>query len=245
MIRLIVLFLFAVPLVMQAQHVFVRGGLSMNKYTTPFPGEKWNPGFTGGIGVEWPVSATLSLQTELNWIQKGFKWKVHEEYSIDGQDEWLVQRRQLEVSYLEIPVLVSYRLPVGKIKASVFGGAYVAYGLSGEFTRDSKSYNALLDEVSTSHSDWDLEFGEWPNKGNDETEGYEVIQNRTDVGMQLGARVEVFRKLMIDVRYSLGFVDMYDHRYDSWVSQDRWHGSKNQTLQFSVAYPIFSFGGAE
>lgn len=151
---------------------------------------KFNFGFTLGAGVNFPLgSGPISLQPELNFIQKGSK-------AAEKNSEFeLTQKTKL--SYLEIPILV--KASFGETtKFHINAGPSIGLGLGGKSKGEFKS------AFGTESLDSDIKFGD----GNDED--YTYIENRTDFGLQFGGGVVIANKVMIDIRYGLGLSSLVD-----------------------------------
>lgn len=86
-------------------------------------------GFHAGVLVDIPLSSHLSVQPSLLYMMKG---------SGESTDK-LSDFDDLSLSYVELPLTVFYRIPVGTNSLRVGLGGYAAYGLSGRSTSAGQS----------------------------------------------------------------------------------------------------------
>jgi len=138
--------------------------------------QKFNVGFTLGLGFNLPVGAgPLSIQPELNFIQKGSKSEFGDITS------------KLKLSYIEVPVLV--KATFGTATKFYFNaGPSLGIGMGGKFKQTQGSNSAEAD----------VKFGD----GDDDEVMY--VEKKTDFGLQFGGGVLIADKIMIDIRYGLG-----------------------------------------
>ena len=176
-------------------------------------------GFTAGIGYEFSLLGILSLQPEINFIQKGQKL---EETSYPDAIEYKIAQ-EYKYSYLEIPVLAKVKFG-GLTKFYLAAGPSFAIGLGGKYKIKS-TFGGVADPNLNYTSD--IKFKDEP-KDYDGQDAY--IENKTDIGLQVGGGVILFNRVMIDIRYGLGFTDLNDDA-----------DSKNRTVQFSVGVPLKLF----
>ena len=65
--------------------------------------------------------------------------------------------------------------------------------------------------------------------------GLNYIPHRIDVGVQVGAGVELFGKVIVDIRYGLGLTELYGDEEHLNIDVDN---VKNRVLQLSVGVPL-------
>ena len=145
-----------VYLLSEAQTFYPRIGLtaSVNSYRstrTPFPATpsydmKPRVGFTLGVGYGLKLSEVISVQAELNFIQKSFESNYSGSISIhygDGEVSEFSGKGsdQYAISYLEMPLLVRAR--VFHDNLFVLGGFSIGMGLGGshKYTYDRTYYS--------------------------------------------------------------------------------------------------------
>lgn len=78
-------------------------------------------GFHGGIFMEKPLNEYLSIQPEVNFIQKGGSESDNDEL-VDFSDE------DVTLSYIDVPLLLKINIPLdGGISPFITAGGYVGY----------------------------------------------------------------------------------------------------------------------
>ena len=166
---------------------------------------------------------TFSVGTYISyfflWDQLGIQPEVH--YSIKGfdiveQDRGQEISSQYRISYIEVPVLISYKFPLkGHIKPGLVFGPYFGFAQK-------------VEEIQTA-------FGS--------TEKRELDDNlkKTDVGLVFGGNVR-YRlgpvNVLLSVRYNLGLVNIskniMDVAYD--FGEDDWIKNRALTVSLGVAF---------
>lgn len=171
-------------------------------------------GFVVGIAAEIPLGGEmLALQPELLWNQKGFSYKYEE----PGYKE----DYNYTFNYLELPLLV-------KVKTGVFyalAGPSIGYGIIGR-------YNGTYSENGSEIDDADFVY--FGGEASDYDEDEEYVDNALDIGLQIGAGVNV-SPFVFELRYGFGLTDLYDKRpgFTDVKSQHR-------SLQFTMGLPLGS-----
>ncbi len=143
----------------------VTAGLNMSKLGGD--GGNTDAKLGGQIGgfAEYHLPANLALVTELRYIQKG------------GKEDDL----EFELSYIELPVNLAYRLKLGEERnVSFFGGAYVAYKIDEKFSWDDLSVS-----------------------------GIDVTKD-LDYGVNVGVGYQYNKNLSVRLQYSMGLADVSD-----------------------------------
>jgi hypothetical protein len=165
----------------------------------------------GGIFLSIDIiGGQVGLQPEINYIVKGF--------DVKEMDQGEEISSKYKISYIEIPVLIYYKAPLkGKIIPGVFVGPYVGFAQK-------------VMEVQTA-------FGE--------TEKRDVGDNLKgqDFGLLFGGNVR-YRvgsfKLMLDVRYSIGFnniaQDIMDIAYE--FREDDTIKNRSLVVSLGVAFKL-------
>ena len=141
-------------------------------------------GFTAGVGFNMPVGdGGFSVQTELNYIQKGSEAEYVAERSHD----------KLTLGYLEIPLLAKITFGDFPSEFYVNFGPSFGFGLGGKYKKEGGLYPESQK----------VKFGE----GDDPDKYY--VENGLDVGVQLGMGLIILERVMVDVRYGLGVTNIY------------------------------------
>jgi hypothetical protein len=79
-----------------------------------------------GISVEYDLANNFYLQSGTTYSMKGLKSK--------GKTEYINASVELKQYLIQLPFLLTYKLPIGKTKGSIgfSAGAYAAYGIGGK-----------------------------------------------------------------------------------------------------------------
>lgn len=144
---------------------------------------------TIGVPVQMMFGEHFGLQMELNFIQKGFRFK---DESTSPTASFSFDIKQV-INWLELPVLAKARFgsDVG-FGGGLFFGPSIGYGLSGKGTTTSTS---TINGVSSTTSESDnLNFKD------DE-------HSRVDLALNLGGEVN-YGGIFLDVRYQIGLTNM-------------------------------------
>lgn len=175
--------------------------------------EQFKAGFLVGAGYQLALG-NFAIQPELLFVQKGSTVKnslVDPPFSIS-------ETLKITLNYLELPVMFKYMFGPENLRISLNAGPSLSVGLNGKGT-----YEGTLDLGNGPNNDsynFKVKFEEEP-------EGYEgndlFIKNKTDIGLQLGGGLVIASKIMVDLRYGVGFSD--------WGNEVT---TKNRALQLSV-----------
>jgi hypothetical protein len=134
-------------------------------------------GFKAGVSLDYALSQDLYLMTGLNYSLQGSK--IGE---VDGKSV------KLDLSYLQLPVHIGYKLNVAEGAKLVFhGGPYVGYAVDGKWKYAGESLNAFGDIAK---------------------EGIAKLK-RFDAGLGIGAGVE-FGQFGVDLGWDFGLTKIND-----------------------------------
>ncbi|MBL7859267.1 MAG: PorT family protein [Cyclobacteriaceae bacterium] len=228
----------AVSVCAQPITIIPRIGATSSTISTQYDEDiKAKTGFTLGVGVNYLVNQTFSVQAELNFIQKGYL-----EESSSSRSDFLdnfeqtpyttteTSKGKQTLNYFEIPVLAKVIFG-NKTKFFLNAGPSIGIGLGGKYTSESKSTIVYSysdgDETESYSSDikGNIKFGTMPD-GADENDWY--IDNRIDFGLQFGGGALIADRIMIEARYGLGLSNLYNSDYEV----------KNRVFQVTVGIPI-------
>lgn len=163
---------------------FKAGINSSNVVGDDADGFKSRTGIVGGLFVRFNIPGKFSVQTELLYSRKGAKRTELDESSIQFN-------RVLKVDYLEIPLLVRYKLAGrGPVSSNVFAGPAFAFAKSSETVKE-------------------VEVSGWPLAG--ARNNYN--ETSSDVGLVLGGSIDVAVMsvgITIDIRYTAGLSSMWE-----------------------------------
>jgi opacity protein-like surface antigen len=138
-------------------------------------------GFLFGAAAELGIAGPMYAEVELLYIQKGEDLK--------GQDQLGNPAEQIfTANYLEIPILVKAKFPLGPVSPYAFVGPNIGILLSAnsEFTSGGQTQDTDIKDNMTS------------------------IDFALDFGAGVGFNVMPMMSLVFDVRYSLGLSDIVD-----------------------------------
>jgi len=122
-------------------------------------------GFVGGVFLAFNLGKMITIEPEILYTMKGGTVEdTAGEYS-----------EKVSGDYLEIPLLIKVKLPLGSIRPVIFAGPAVGFKLKEKY---------------------ELNGEELPLE--------EKILKNNDYGAIFGAGLDIGRHFMIDVRYSLG-----------------------------------------
>ncbi len=170
----------------------VKGGLNLSNIKLSESGISITPnnlaGFHVGVIADIPVAANLYVQPGLFLTQKGFKYSVSENINVLDDDYNISIDLTAKPLYVELPVLLSYRLPVSNgLSVALEAGPYVAYGIGGnEEVKASASGESITESVKF-----------FDDSGT----------NRFDAGAQFGLGLYVGR-FMFGAAYQMGLVNI-------------------------------------
>jgi len=165
-------------------------------------------GFEYGLFLRWAIHEKIGIQNEILITQKGYK-KSFDKKLFD----------QLTTQYLEIPLMLSYKLPIKK-SFYINIGPYYARWLSGK-------YASRIDEESRIIKE-DYQFKSYYN-----VDGFK--DNRDEFGMVIGIAYPIRQNtLFVDIRFCTGFSGI-----SKWQEEPPGHKKKtNQQVEASLVWSI-------
>lgn len=140
----------------------------------------FRPGFQGGLEIDLNLFRSLSLNTGAYYVQRGYKT----EYS----DYRGSKETTDNVAYIEVPVLVSYRVKLSD--ASEFQlnvGPYFGFGISGK-QKTTSTFAGLQDYEIDSFDEYDG-------------------MKKSDIGLHIGAAV-VYSDICFGIFYERGLTNV-------------------------------------
>ncbi|MDD2387270.1 MAG: porin family protein [Bacteroidales bacterium] len=156
-------------------------------------------GYQLGLAAEFEIMSFVYVGASVSFFEKGTK-------TVNT-----FSKTKLKLGYLDIPIYIGYKVPLGNI--SVFGnvGPYSSLALVGKYSYHSEYGGYEIDE------DHPVEFG---NESG--------LIKRFDTGVVFGGGVE-FMQWQLKANYALGFVDLAPADYVS---------AKNSVLNITCTYFI-------
>ncbi|NLR78828.1 outer membrane beta-barrel protein [Chitinophaga eiseniae] len=148
-----------------------------------------------GVYFNVPLFKNGYLTPGLDYIVKGARW----DYTISHPAEVFTSgTSRMKLRYLELPVNMVYKVPIGIGKFTIGAGPYAAYCLSGKY--DLSVYTNGKEVQSSSHS---LDFKASPN-----IFGTDMNLQRWDAGLNFTAGLEFNCFLTLKATYGYGMVDI-------------------------------------
>jgi hypothetical protein len=173
----------------QERQVGVKAGIAVSSLEQPgSEGYDVRTGLAGGAFAVIPIHKRTAIQAEVLLIEKGGTRGLIDPAIIQGDVS-----EKLQFQYLDLPILLRVTGP-GAGNASLHG--FVGPTLS---VRTSAKYQTALSGTGT--------FGFEYNIGEE--------AKRFDVGLSVGAGADIGRRLVIDARYTHGFMDVLDEDNES------------------------------
>lgn len=147
-------------------------------------------GFTAGVSLDYAFNPNVYLLTGLDFSMKGFKVS---DITVQGVSESITGDLKLNLSYIQLPIHIGYKLDVAENTKVVFhAGPYLAYGVNGKWKAEAggekESANAFT---------------------NDAIENDVPKLKRFDFGLGLGVGAE-FGKIGVNLGYDFGLVNVVD-----------------------------------
>lgn len=215
----------------------IRGGLNISNAGGDFKNylkdnelgdKKSRVGFNLGVIYDYGFSEHFYLQPGLYFTTKGAKAK----YSYSEKEEdysWSEETKyKINLSYLEIPILASYRIALGdNVKWHINAGPYIAFGIGGKFKIEDKYSGTEDGETSSENSKYDFpafgtsdkdEDGDYKSPDFDyddngqailDTKGVKGGLKKFDFGLSLGTGFSI-KKFYVGVKYDLGLTNIAD-----------------------------------
>lgn len=192
--------LFANSLTAQKQ-IGIRTGANWNniKASIPFVNigkkldvvEKFNIGFVYATNI----TDKFGIQTEVNYLKKGFAVTGDlGEVDLLGVTVPLETRTEVQISYIDVPILAKYKFGENALKGYVTLGPYLGYASKGQL----KAYSASGDEVELASTNFDFALVKYARF---EVGGVAGLGATFDIGVG-----EVFA----DARYNFGLTKLFD-----------------------------------
>ena len=196
--------------------VGLEGGVLVNKITlkesSAAPGFSTTMastiGYRAGVLADLGLGDHIAVQPGIFYCARGGKLKA--DFGIFGTSQ-----SDVTVNYLEVPVLVLYKLQVGPGRVFVGLGPSVSMALSGK-THATSSFSSIFGQVDTTIK---MEFG------SDTSE-----MKRLDLAAIFNAGYELDMGLFVRVGYYLGLANLSNN---SSTADDK---MKNRAFQITLGY---------
>ena len=150
-----------------------------------------------GIGLETPLTHDLLFMPALEIAQKGAKWE-----DTDGTPDsryYFHSEQDVRLTYLQIPLLLAYRIPLGTVNTTFKVGPHIAYALSGNLKEK------YVDGSTSGTDNYDL--------FNLADEDENMKSNRFDVGITIGVGFE-YHRAELGIELEQGLTNMFKSNID-------------------------------
>ena len=160
--------------------------------------------FEIGCFFNYEVSPSFSIQPELKYTRKGVNVTGLGTFedSYDGDDlaaEYDVLVDKIELTYIEVPVLLKFKLPAkGNFRPSIFAGPAMAFNI-GQSREMDVEYTVFVDG--------------YPVDGFIRGEPEITNLKSTDMGLVFGGEIRIpygSINLSLDARYTMGMTDVFE-----------------------------------
>jgi len=192
--------------------------------------KKFFPQWHAGVAADIPLLGRFYLQPQLLVSVKGSHTEgKDQDSSVSFVSEWSAKGR---LTYLELPVNVLYKQPLGQGKLIVGAGPYIAYGLGGKVRTSGRYQNGETFNVGT-----EVRFEH--KKQYTFGEPFQYSYHKPfDAGLNFIAGYELSNGLCFQVSYSLGLTNITpsDAMLDDGTTEITWGDVKNRYLALSVGY---------
>jgi Outer membrane protein beta-barrel domain len=227
LIYLIVTCFFVNASMAQESAVFIKGGFNLANVSVKNDGSvdeaKALPSFHVGLQGDLPVIKNLlSIQPGLFFTGKGAKTEFGSTTSAN------YYRATSNPLYIEVPVNVVAKLPLGDKASKFFVGAgpYVAMGVAGKNKAEGKIFNvAFSREQNIKFSNDD------PTTSGEEGAGFNIIR-RFDYGLNGTIGFEG-KSAIFSVNYGLGLAKL-----QSGTNNNEDNNNKHRVLSFTVGFRL-------
>lgn len=189
----------------------VKAGMNLSNVSGDFEDSKVKVGFNVGVTLDYALVNDFYLLTGLDFTTKGSK--VGEDGGTD---------LKLNLSYLQLPVHVGYKFPIGNDSRILFhAGPYVAFGVDGKWKAKQGSSEISVGAFS------------------DDAEDAGMKMKRFDFGLGFGLGAE-FGRINAGINCDFGLINIADFGIfdlDDWGQFDGSDVSvKNMNVAISVGY---------
>lgn len=198
--------------------VGIEGGLNLAKMSSSGSDGSQSTsnltGFHAGVVLDYDFG-TISLQPGLFYSVKGGKFDATQSMSVGSETYTSTAHAQVSLNYLELPVNVVYKVPVGEGTHFFIGaGPYVGYGLSGKVKYNGSSSGG--GSSATESGEQNISFGS-------NTDQYKAL----DFGANFTGGFRFGNGLQLGVSYGLGL---------SNISNESGSSTKNNVFRASVGF---------
>lgn len=199
-IILIAIFAFSVTFTSNAQKLGfgVEAGGNLSNIYTEIPTAKstsdFKLGYQAGFFANYSITENLFIKAHLLFFTKGSYNKDESTLlGVTTSSTW-----ETSPMYINLPVVVGFGFDLGGIKPYVNAGVYLAYGVGGKQTLETKVGN-IENTYST-----DFFISNTDNNMKEYFDSHDAF----DFGARLGAGIVFSDKYIIELNYDLGLIDI-------------------------------------
>ena len=182
---------------LSAQNFGVKVGYNMSTYTLNFdvPDEsKPGMGYNLGLFGEIPINDMIGLRADAAINQLG------SDAVYEGTD-WK-NKFKTNVNYLNFSLISKFNYDI----FYGYAGPYVGYAIS----KKTKTVIVLSDEPNYRETYDDYEY--------DEIAGTADLNNRTDIGFNIGVGANLYSAFFADINFGIGIASIYDKNSDTYTA---------------------------
>ena len=239
---MLMLFL-VVPIVVSAQKItwMVKGGPSINTVWSGLLGGDMKFGGRLGIGLEYQVNRTFSIQPSLMMSRKGNKSTNEKEiiyYNEGNISSYEYDKKTYNYSenYLELPINAQFRIHFRKSKSLTFAvGPYFAYGIGGKTKYSRKYASKEFDPYENQLVNYDGNIVYTETKATYSTFGRNGANlHRFDMGINEEIHFE-FKRFMLGIYAQSGLLKLDKYHESNELYNFLLHG-KNVSYGLDLGY---------
>lgn len=187
----------------------IEPGTSKSDYESDF---KTRVGFNVGVVMDWNISRHFAIQPGLYFTTRGGK--------LDQDYEGYKYNEKWRASYLQLPVLASYRFNLSdNVKWHINAGPYIACGLGGK-VKWEETYDGETEKG-------DYKIFKTIDEDSDENGGG---IRRFDAGLSFGTGISI-NKVYIGVSYDMGLANILNDK--QW---GKYYKAKNRNFAITLGY---------
>jgi hypothetical protein len=162
-----------------------KAGIGTSYFHGKYTGRETKIAYKAGVGAEYILNRTWSLQSALEFVSIGGKKEI--EY---------MGKADINEMYIQLPIMIAARLNLGKdYHASLSAGPYVAIGVGGKSSGEINDYASS--SMSSSYRFKIDTFGSMIDG--------KMGNNRFDAGLAIGLTFD-YRRFIIGAEVQVGFV---------------------------------------
>lgn len=199
---------------------------SFSGTTTHSQKNKVKVGFLAGVVVEIPIGSQLAFRPELNFIQEGTKHN----FSLTAPFYSYAGEQNITLNYIQLPLNVIYKLPVGSGTVFFGLGPSLQFGISGK-----NKFTSPTDP--TDNKNYSVKFDGKKSDGVTDPAYYDKAHLKSfDAGANILAGYKLDMGVFVKLAYTYGFLEL-DPNNSNVDPSDR-SSYKNSGFNISFGYMI-------